>query len=492
MTSTPTKKAGLSGREMAKVAWRPNAGPQTLLVTCPVQDVFYGGARGGGKSAGLLMDFAVHAHKYGKYALGLVVRQSYPEFEELERQAMEFYGPLGWRWTESKRLWKAPNGAALKLRYLETVQDVTAYQGHSYTWVGVDEAGNWPKPDAIDLLTATLRSAHGVPCVFRMTGNPGGVGHVWIRNRYIKPSPPGVPFVSETGRKSVFIPSKLDDNPYLLNSGYETQIRAATFGNEALWKAWRDGDWDVIAGAAFPSWNRAKHTMPDRPHHPPWTMVAGLDWGYAKGAAVLGAFTNGRLEIVDAVELKRLTARDAGQMLGKRWEQVNLKWLAYSPDMDAQSGVGISLFDEFAAGWAAARGKMPPMMAGLQRQGSRYAKFVLTQQALAWDDKTDPYLKMWEQGAHYLIETVPALPVDPKDPNDVDTDADDHGYDALGFILAVLKPPIKDPTPPERNPNQSNVSWNSGYPKPADTANRPYTVPRWNMPRKHQTQTMEC
>jgi hypothetical protein len=82
-----------------------------------VPDVFYGGARGGGKSAGLLMDFAGHAHRYGAKARGILFRRSYPEFEELERQARDFYGVLGWKWTAQGKTWEAPNGATLRLLF---------------------------------------------------------------------------------------------------------------------------------------------------------------------------------------------------------------------------------------------------------------------------------------------------------------------------------------------------------------------------------------
>jgi hypothetical protein len=414
------------------------------LVTCPVGDVLYGGARGGGKSAGLLMDFCGHAARYGKEARGILIRRSYPEFDELIRQAQQFLAPLGWHWTPAgsePRTWTAPNGATLRLRYLETDADAANYQGHSYTWVGVDEAGNFPTSKPIDLLRATLNRVRGVPGHLRLTGNPGGVGHSWLKQRYITPAAPGQVFVTEMGTEAVFIPSSIEDNPSL-GDAYEATIKAATFGNDALWKAWRYGDWDAIAGAAFSEWDPTKHVMPARPHRLPQDeTIAGIDWGYAKGGAVLCHGTPNRLEVADSVALVRMTAREAGAFLARKWRSEQLSWLAYSPDMDVETGVGVTLAREFAIGWKEVRGEEPPMLPGVQKPGSRRAKKVLVHQALQVPKDGAPYLRLWNTDT-YLRETLPTLPVDKRDPNDIDTEADDHGYDALGFVLAVRQPPV--------------------------------------------------
>jgi len=272
-----------------------------------------------------------------------------------------------------------------------------------------------------------------------------------VKKRYIDPAPPGTVFTSEVGTQAVFIPSRLEDNPSL-GEDYERNIKVATFGNEALWRAWRHGDWDVIAGAAFPVFDRSVHVVNDRkPTDPSWKIMAGMDWGYKKGGACLTMVRYDRMEVMDSVELERMTAREAGEFLAKRWSWVpQFELFAYSPDMDTESGVGMTLAIEFMAGWQSVRKALPPMIAGLQKRGSRRTKFVLFQQALSWTDDRDasgnlrlgcePYL-VFQRKAEYLIKTIPALPLSKKDPNDVETTADDHGYDALGFILSVAQPP---------------------------------------------------
>ena len=107
-------------------------------------------------------------------------------------------------------MWRDPNGARLRFAYLERDADAELYQGHSYTRVYIEEAGNFPSPAPIMKLMATLRSGAGVPVGMRLTGNPGGPGHQWVKARYIDPAPLGNKVIHDpvTGLDRVFIPSQ--------------------------------------------------------------------------------------------------------------------------------------------------------------------------------------------------------------------------------------------------------------------------------------------
>lgn len=235
------------------VVWKPQPGPQSKLLTCPVPDIFFGGARGGGKTDGVLGKCLSHAQIWNEHAKMILFRRSTPELEEVQRRATEIYTPLGCDYKVGKRLWTMPNGATLKMRFLENDQDATKYQGHSYTLAIFDELGNWPSPEPIDKIRATLRSAHGVKCQFIATGNPGGLGQDWIKERYIKPSQPLKPFYDEQKRTwRVFIPSRLTDNKILLENDPTYIDRLRSSGPSWLVKAWLDGDWDsCLEGSIF-------------------------------------------------------------------------------------------------------------------------------------------------------------------------------------------------------------------------------------------------
>lgn len=229
------------------IAFIPQPGPQSYLLSCPIHDVLFGGSRGGGKTAGLLGDAAAHCGVYGKHAKAILFRRTYDELDEVKAQADEIYPKLGAYYKSGKNTWYFPNGATVKLRYLKRDEDASHYQGHSYTWLGVDEAGNFPDPIPINKLRATLRSPHGVPTFVRLSANPGGPGHQWIKERYIDPAPQGlVPMRDEaSGELRVFIPSKLEDNRILSERDPQYRLRIMQSGPPWLVQAWLYGDWNA-------------------------------------------------------------------------------------------------------------------------------------------------------------------------------------------------------------------------------------------------------
>lgn len=232
--------------------WEPQPGPQTLLLTCPVEDILFGGARGGGKSDALLGDWLSHAGGAGGNARGIILRRAMPQLEEIIARSHELFPQLGARWIAGNKTWRMPDGSTLKMRWLERDADAANYQGHQYTWIGIDEAGTWEDPGPIDKLRATLRSPHGVACVMRLTANPGGPGHQWLKERYVQPAPPLTPFFDEVRRvHRVFIPSKVKDNRKLLEADPNYIDRLKSSGPEWLVRAWLDGDWDASAGDSF-------------------------------------------------------------------------------------------------------------------------------------------------------------------------------------------------------------------------------------------------
>lgn len=234
------------------VGWAPQPGPQQWLLECPVPDALFGGARGGGKTDALLGDWAAHASRSEGYARGILIRRTTPQLEEIVLRSKEIYAPLGARWFAGSKTWEMPCGSLLKMRWLDRDEDADQYQGHSYDWIGFDELGSFPDPSPIDKMRATLRNAHGVPCVMRATANPGGAGHAWIKERYIDPAPPLTPFY-DAARATwrVFIPSRVKDNRKLLDAdpSYLDRLRAS--GPAWLVRAWLEGDWNASANVAF-------------------------------------------------------------------------------------------------------------------------------------------------------------------------------------------------------------------------------------------------
>jgi len=226
-----------------EVVWKPQPGPQALLLSCPIQDILFGGARGGGKTDGLMGLWLAHAGRYGTHARGIIFRRSMSELDEVQARMLEVFPAIGATYKVSSKTWLMPGGASLKLRFLDADEDASKYQGHAYTFMGFDEAGNWPTSRPIDMLRACLRSVHGVPCQLVLTGNPGGKGHQWLKVRYIDLARPAVPFQGADGVMRVFIPSRLADNKILMDKdpSYIDRLRAS--GPAWLVRAWLEGDW---------------------------------------------------------------------------------------------------------------------------------------------------------------------------------------------------------------------------------------------------------
>lgn len=271
-----------------KVIWEPQP-RQAALIACPVFEIFYGGARGGGKTDGVLGDWASHADQYGKDAIGLMVRRERTQLIETIERSKALFGPIGAQFHEQDKLWRFTNGARLRFAYLERDADADAYQGHSYSRIYIEEIGTFPSATPVLKLMATLRSGAGVPVGFRATGNPGGPGHQWVKARYIDPAPLGWrvqtqsfknPWTGETvTRDRVFIPSKLQDNKFLGND-YVANLQMT--GSEQLVRAWLEGDWSVIEGAFFPEFSEGKHVVAPFAIPQSWLRFRAADWGSAR------------------------------------------------------------------------------------------------------------------------------------------------------------------------------------------------------------------
>lgn len=271
-----------------EIIWKPQP-RQALLLECPVFEVLYGGARGGGKTDAIVGDFASHASRHARNAVGLIVRRQRTQLIEMIERSKQIYTPIGAKYIAQDKMWRFPNGARLTFAYLENDADADNYQGWNTSYVGVEEMGNFPDKAPIMKLMATLRL--GPPAIwrFRATANPGGAGHLWIRQRYIDPAPKGGkliydtfvnPFNGEEAKISrMYIPSRVTDNIYCNNAQYIAQLQASA--GRRLLRAWLHGDWSVIEGAFFEEWDEEKHVIKPFVIPPHWLRFCSADWGSA-------------------------------------------------------------------------------------------------------------------------------------------------------------------------------------------------------------------
>lgn len=275
---------------LAHAAWSPQPGPQTEAITADwCDELFYGGAAGGGKSDFLLGDYLQDVPTYGRHWHGILFRRTYNELEDLIRRSHEIYPASGGLWSEQPKTWSWPNGANLRMRYVERDSDATRYQGHQYAWIGWDELTQWPTDYAYRYLRGRLRSANNIPTKrIRAAANPGGVGHHWVKAYFVDPAPGGyVPIADPvTKARRMFIPAKLRDNKILLASDPTYADRLRGLSSDAMVRAWLEGDWTVIEGAYFDCWSYDKHVIEPKPIPQEWTRFRSMDWGSARPFSV--------------------------------------------------------------------------------------------------------------------------------------------------------------------------------------------------------------
>jgi hypothetical protein len=274
------------------------------MIACPVFELFYGGARGGGKTDGMLGDWLDHSASYGEAAVGVFFRRTYKQLSEVIARSHQLFPKIGAVWNGERAEWKMPNvgrgHARLLFRHLERDVDAEHYQGHNYSRVYIEEATNFHSAAPINKLRATVRSTSpGVRVGMRLTGNPGGPGHAWVKKRFIDPNPAGFEILTETFEnpwtgehlvmERVFIPAKLIDNKLLMDNQplYIAQLQQA--GSKQLVDAWLMGKWDMIAGAFFTEFDPIKHILPASalntvPSH--LLMFRAMDWGFARPFSV--------------------------------------------------------------------------------------------------------------------------------------------------------------------------------------------------------------
>ncbi len=453
-----------------RVAWAPQSGPQAALVKCPFDEIFFGGARGGGKTDGMLGKHAIKAARFGEDCVGVFFRRTREDLKEAIERSHQIYRPIGAEWSEQKKQWRFPGGGRLKFEYLAADRDAQNYQGHNYTDLYFEELTNWPDPAPIDKLRATLRSAKGVPCQFHATGNPGGPGHTWVKARYIDPNPAGWdpiyeeftdPFTKRTTKKSrIFIPSKLTDNKYL---GIDYVATLQQSGSKELVRAWLEGDWDVVDGAFFDCWSASRHVLVPFAIPEDWTVFRSMDWGSAApfsvgwwaivaedhhcesvtGAAVVlprGAMVRFQEWYGASAPNKglKLTAEEVAAGVSERDATYRVGPSVADPAMWAEDG-GPSLAERF-------------LKAGvfLKRADNRR---VASRGAMGgWDQMRarlvgvdgNPMIACFST-CKDSIRTIPALPHDERRLEDIDTAAEDHAADEWRY--ACMSRPW---TPPPR------------------------------------------
>lgn len=457
--------------------------------------MLYGGARGGGKSKVLrwgslwrLLEWA----RLGKTGVRVALfSEDYPTLKDrqITKILAEFPAWLGeLHKTEAEGLGfflhEQFGGGAILLRNLD---EPSKYQSAEFAGVAVEELTK-NDIDVFDVLRGSLRWPGIEDTYFWGATNPGGVGHLWVRALWVERD-----FTGDYARlkhledEFRFVRSLPTDNPHL-TATYWDELRSLP---EGLRRAWVDGNWDVFEGQAFPEWHRDAHVAQYQPETGKdaalYRWTAAGDWGTETGCLYLIATGPNR----SLVRYEYLFAKTDPYMVGFNFAKAIMRyprpeWLAM--DTPAVADAGPTIMERFQEGIKDAVGKQVfPVVSIPRGKGSRFTKKQLLHEQLRFTRAADGTIPPWgmpklqiHPDCKYLIRTLPALPTDPTNSEDVDSDADDHGYDAVAGWLMARTPHVERQRVEKRDPDQHPGWDDKGHRKDSRKAQQTTPKGRWS------------
>ena len=266
---------------------------QLQFINSTADEVLFGGAAGGGKSYGQLIDALLFALKYPR-SHQLILRRTFPELEHsLIMNSLLIYPTSAAKYKTSDRKWIFLNGSVIEFGYCASETDVLRYQGAEYDIVRFDELTHFTEGQYTYLLSR-VRGVNDYPKQIKSSTNPGGIGHTWVKSRFIDGFEPGMEHTTDDGTKRLFIPSFVQDNKFLMQAD-ENYIKRLGQLPENERRALLYGEWDIFDGQVFSEWRNnpkgyktRRNTHVIKPFKIPkeWRRFRSFDFGYSKPFAV--------------------------------------------------------------------------------------------------------------------------------------------------------------------------------------------------------------
>ncbi|MBE7049201.1 MAG: Terminase-like family protein [Ruminococcaceae bacterium] len=449
------------------VIWTPQK-KQEIFQSRPEYEALYGGAAGGGKSDALLTEALRQVHI--PHYRGLILRKTYPQLSELIDRSRELYSkafPTA-KYNETKHVWVFQSGAKIYFGAMQHTSDRINYQGKRYDFIAFDELTHFTWDEYSYMFSRNRPSGKGTRVYIRSTTNPGGIGHGWVKERFITAAPPLTPIetkmqiagpdgkLREVTRDRIFVPSTVFDNQRLLENdpGYIANLSMLPHKER---QALLYGDWDSFSGQVFTEWKNDPAHYKDRcfthviaPFEIPktWKIYRGFDFGYSKPYATEWIATDhdGRVyviaELYGCTDTPDTGVKDTPMEIARKIRQIEES----HPNLKGRKIIGIA---DPAIAKAETGQSISDMMA---KEGvffdfgdhQRLPGKMQFHYRFAFDENGIPMMYVFSNCRHF-IRTIPNLIYDDSNVEDINTKSEDHIYDCVRYVL------MANPISPRKN-----------------------------------------
>lgn len=434
-----------------KREWQAEPPQYHFLTDETTDEILFGGARGGGKSDALLVFNALRRDKYPGSS-GLIIRRKFTELTKpgaLIPRSHEFFSSVA-HWNGETRTWTWPNRSVLAFGHCEDDAAAFDYQGTQVDDLNFDQLEQFTELQFNLIKGANRTTRTDLKPLIRSTANPGGVGHGWVKNRYIDQAPPWKVWTDGTsGKTRRFIPATVDDNPHL-QAGY---IRTLEDMPEPWRSAWRWGRWDIFVGQFFSEWDPEIHVC--RAFDPPkeWRRFGMLDYGFASPFAYYQMAYSPAGSVYLYRELYQSRVLDSAQasMIVEACRDDPPEYIVAGKDLWDLSGKGPkgqSTAETYQQTWLRQGFRTDLRVADDNRlQGWARMREWLQPFSGPEGDQTAMFQVMQVRCPNF-VRTLPGLIHDDVKPEDLDSDGEDHAADAVRYGLQSRPAPKKVPTLP--------------------------------------------
>jgi len=463
-----TRDELLAYRGLASVVVeQPDGSRTTLYSPTPRQDAFhlsgvpnvlFGGAAGGGKSHCLRWDAYMRCLSQPGYR-ALLLRRTYPELADthIERVILEV-ASLGATYSKTEFKLRFPNGSVLQFGHCEDDSTVTKYLSTEYDAIYFDEASTFEERHYLWISSRARGTKAGVKAIVRCGSNPGGVGALWLKRRFIDKDITAEEDEAYDPADYEFIPSRLTDNPHL---GDDYRKRLLALPSQALRRAYLYGEWDVFEGQEFAEWRAEDHVIDELPTlngksilELPWIEVfRAIDWGYTEHGVCgwYACLPEGRIIKFREHVFKTTIAKSVAKTIKEMSRGLRIRYTIADPSIWMKGGaMGESIAETFAKAGVGCIQADNDRINGWQR-----LHHFLTER-VGEDNK--PLIQFVRGGCPYTIRTLPMMVSDPKRPGDIKSRAvEDHAADETRY--AVMSRPAPSIYRPRKIVLPGTVGW---------------------------------